>query len=276
MKKVFSIFICLSMVFSMSVWALATDDIGNCNGVEDLYGIINLTPETITSDEIAYFSSIINGLSDEEYDDLLAYCVVNSSDHENLIETLNLVGIELSEINCVRHSSYDDYDGIAPLTEVYDATMYIYDSSRTGHTNRRISVAYQLLEKERRPASYDAVIMYYNSEQADFVDYSCESNYSSLKDGSQAFNGTLVFNFYDELANTNVSYSTLELDPNIIGSDLAISVIWYHSYSEWAIDFVLDPSVSYSSSDGITGAIGATIDFGTDEQVWQLSDVKYF
>lgn len=162
MKKVFSVFVCLSMILSMSVGAFATEGVGDRSEIEDLHSLINVTPETISSKEISYFSSLINSLSDEEYDNLLAYYVVNSADHDNLRATLNLLGVELSEIQCVMHSPSDEYDGTTPLTEAYDATMYIYDSSRSGYTNRRISVAYQLLEKERKPASYDAVIMYFN------------------------------------------------------------------------------------------------------------------
>lgn len=250
--------------------------------VSDTYNDINLQSlatidaKTLPDSQLKRMEEQIQNLSNEEYDALLAYLVNTTSDSNKLRESLRLVGVDLSEIHRVYYTpTSEESPAIMPMTEAYQSFMSVYDSSRTGHTNKRISVSYKLNTKESHPGSYDAIVLYYDSTKATYKSYSTEKNYTSLKNGTKAAKGTLVFNFYDKIAGNNLSHATVEV-ARTSKSPLHYSAVWNHSYTKTNVNVTLNPSVSFGGTGGVSGSIGATIAFGSKENVWQLSDVGYY
>ena len=153
--------------------------------------------------------------------------------------------------------------------------MYVYDSSRTGQTNKRLSVAYQLKKAESHPGSYDSVTLFFNSNRASYVSYSVESKYTSLANGQKATSGTLVFNFYDKIASTNVSYATVEVK-RTSSSRLDYGATWIHSYTETNVNVSLNPGISFGGVGLVSGSVGVSINFSSNEKTWSLSDTGYY
>ena len=114
--------------------------------VSDTYNDINLQSlatidaKTLPDSQLKRMEEQIQNLSNEEYDALLAYLVNTTSDSNKLRESLRLVGVDLSEIHRVYYTpTSEESPAIMPMTEAYQSFMSVYDSSRTGHTNKRIS-----------------------------------------------------------------------------------------------------------------------------------------
>lgn len=274
MKKITSLFLVLSLVFALAASAGAEEVSASNNSDPRILATVDAS--TFSNAQLESMKEKIQSLSNEKYDELLAYLVSTTTDAEALRDSLSLVGVELSE---VRHMSRNPEAvataSVVPLTEAYQSNMYVYDSSRTGSSNKRISVCYQLKTKESKPASYDAVTLYFNSKRAQYVSISTESKYSSVKNATKATNGTVVFNFYDNIAGTNTSYSTVEVKRTSTAR-LDYSAVWSHSYTKTNATVSLNPSVSFGGEGLVSGSIGASISFSNAETVWQLSDADYY
>lgn len=273
-KRLGSMILALVMALSLSIPAGAVSE----NSKADPASLASIDAEILTESQVDDIRENIQSMSDEEYDAYLAEMVTTSTDHTRLRENLKLVGVNLSEIHCVQYNdSINMRNLIVPLSGANQATMYVYDSSRTASSYKRVSAAYQLNVRESRPASYDSVVLYFDSTKATYRSYSVESNYTSLKNGTQAGNGTLVFNFYDNLSGTNVSYCTVEIAPKSSATgQLFYSAVWSHSRTATDINVSVNPSVTFGGSGGVSGSIGATINFNNQETIWELSDVKYY
>ncbi|MCI9466218.1 MAG: hypothetical protein HFE99_03780 [Ruminiclostridium sp.] len=249
----------------------------NANEVNfsDPYMLATVDVENLTQDQLSTINKSIQMYSNEEYDEFLAYMVNNTDDHVALREDLALVGVEISEIKEV--SVPTNNNGlISPLTNISNATLYMYDSTRTGSSNIRASASYQLKITESRPGSLDAVIFYYDSTKASYVSHSVGAN-TTLKDGSKAPRGTLVFNFNDQNSRTNYSYCTVEVSRKASATGkIFFCTNWIHSYLTTSTSVTLNPSVTFGGSGAVSGSIGASINFSPVETTWQLSDIKQY
>lgn len=275
MKKITSLFLVLSLVFALAASAGAEEVSASNNSDPRILATVDAS--TFSNAQLESMKEKIQSLSNEKYDELLAYLVSTTTDAEALRDSLSLVGVELSE---VRHMSRNPEAvataSIVPLTEAYQSNMYVYDSSRTGSSNKRISVCYQLKTKESKPGSYDAVTLFFNSNRAQYVSISTDQNYSGVKNATKATKGTVVFNFYDKIAGTNVSHSTVEVKRTSTASPLYYSALWDHSFTKTNATVAMNPSVSFGGEGGVSGSIGVSISFSSAESSWQLSDAGYY
>lgn len=272
-KRMMSMALCLCMALSLAVpvGAVVAEDMKN---FDDPYILASTDIGDMSQEQVDAITTSIQNFSDEEYDAFMAYMVNESDDHDALRDTMAQVGVDLSEVRTVEYNPYEE-DGISPQkTDIGNATLSFYDSSKTGQVNRVLGVNVQLKVAESRPGSYDSVIIYFDSSMANF--YATNgSTYMILKSSAKKNEGTLVYNFLDGGAGKNYAYATVEITPKVKGT-LQYSAEWIHTYKVTNVDVSFEPTINFEGRGKVSGSVGVKITPKTGEENWQRAATGHF
>lgn len=99
---------------------------------------------------------------------------------------------------------------------------------------------------------------------------------ASLRNGQYTTSGTLVYNFYDEIAGTNYSYASVIVTPKsgTSGDDLNFGVDWTHTYTEQDIQTTVSTQLGFGGDGLINGSIGCSVTVSSNQMSWGLSDTN--
>lgn len=269
MKKVLTLVLSVVMVASISVQAMAKDE---------KVTLDNLDPSIITSlstNQKKELKNDIVKLTDDEFAKFMHDKVSKSKNKIELRENLKEIGIEMAPIT----NKKKDNNEFKTMNDAYNATVIAYSYKRTGEAQQYLQASFTLGSYESRPASYDLVGMYFDSSKANYYSYSVDSGYTSLRSGSKATSGLVLFNFYDALVDDDYDvshYCTVKITPTVSGQWIDYGVDISHTYNVFIYTTTGDASIEYNSVGLVTGSSGYSLTTTSKEDDWGLADTNAF
>ncbi len=238
--------------------------------VPDLKDLASISSENLSDFQITSLKNQIMNLDDKTYDGLIAELVWTTSDYKSLQKTLEKVGVELSD-----PKELNDQNSIQRIPP-YDGNIVVYSNKRVTDSYYRLFAEYSLSTVEPFPKSADVIILYYDSTKATYYDYNAESRYSSLRSGQYATSGTLAFNFYDDIAFTNYSYSAVYVTPKsgTSGQWLDYGADFVHTYTEYEVSGTFTTSLKFGGTGLVGGSIGCSVTVSPNHVEWSIADLN--
>lgn len=149
--------------------------------------------------------------------------------------------------------------------------MSVYSAHRSGDGYYTLYTRTQLKAKETRPGSEDFVTIYFNSNVATYYSTDTVGNYTNVRDTLQKNNGTIVFNFDDDLAGTNYGINIVRVKPKsgTSGKALEYAASWIHTYKKTEASGSVEGGISYGGKGKVESSVGVTVNLSSSESSWQ-------
>ncbi|HHV09739.1 MAG TPA: hypothetical protein GXX75_05625 [Clostridiales bacterium] len=218
---------------------------------------------SISEDDFEEMKTDIDKMSDKEFDDYLTKFISEEPDQNKAKAKLEKIGVKVDFQQKDQYTLQQLYPGNITLTSYsahrgHDPYYRLYCSiSNNGYA-------------EDRPATYDVVGMFFNSNMASYYGTNVsDSYYVWLKDSSQFSNGTILFNCDDNRFGlfTPTQYVAVYVTPNQSGYFVYGSK-YVHTFNTTSISTSGSATVTFSGT-GVNGSIGFVVHQSTVETNWE-------
>ena len=236
--------------------------------MEKMFNKVSLEELNNSSDK-NQFTNMIENLSNEQFDKFISDLVNTENGISDFREKLNMVGVEITDIN---KEGFIETRGVTSN----NANLSAYIAKRGSDRFYRIYSYNSLKTKETLPGSEDVIEIHFDPSVATFYSYNVVGKYVNLKYQHQSGNGTLVFNYVDEEADTSTQTCAVYVMPKsgTSGKSLKCSVGWTHTFTKLNVSGGGEAEVSFGGKDSTTGSVGVNIKIRTSESSWYRSDVN--
>lgn len=247
--------------FSMVNVTFAADNLD----IDDLSYILT---NKLSSQEQTYIKQKIANLNDKEFDEFIISALQNTNDINKLIETLSLLGVEVTKPN-----KKIQLQGVPGR----NASVWVVSARRTGESFYRL-IGYTSLDFiETRPGSYDVITMYFDSDMTNYYHYNT-SDYTDLRSGQYATSGTFVFNLYDKFMGRSTQYGAVYVTPksNTSGEWLDFGADWAHTFTKTETTSITPTAkITFDGKGKVSGSVGVSVTIDPSvEDKWEKGDTN--
>ncbi|MPW25426.1 hypothetical protein GC105_06455 [Alkalibaculum sp. M08DMB] len=236
-----------------------------------LQDISNMDYSNLPSKQLKVLENEVINMSSDEYDEFIHNNVIATDDFTLLQKNLSKVGVELSKNKIIT----EDQIGILAVP-ASGSTINTYNSRQPGANYETIHCDFTLKYGESRPATYDVIIIYYDSTKADYHSYGTQSGVTSLKTAANITKGTGVFNFFDTNYRKN-GYCTIRIQRKNQGvTRVNYGADFVHTYNTTSTSTSGSANVSFGGTGTIGGSVGVNVKISSAESKWSIADTGYW